>query len=296
MVVATRRSALALAQTHATIAALGARHPTVTFTELLVTTTGDRIQDRSLAAIGGKGLFIKEIEQALLDGTARLAIHSAKDVPADTAPGLVLAAYPRREDPRDAWISRTGKGFMDLPSGSRVGTSSLRRARQLGAARPDLAIVPLRGNVDTRLGRCERGEVDALVLACAGLDRLGLSGRVVERIDPELCLPAVGQGALALETRADDGEARALVAVLDDPDTATAVAAERGVMRAVEGSCQVPLAAFAERRGETLLLRAFLSDLEARWTRRRAVSVAWPGDAAAAEAVGRALGAELRFG
>jgi hydroxymethylbilane synthase len=294
--VATRRSALALAQSRATIAALRALHPQVAFPELHVTTTGDRIQDRSLAAIGGKGLFIKEIEQALLDGQARLAIHSAKDVPAATAEGLVLAAFPRREDARDAWISRSGAGLRDLPAGSRVGTSSLRRARQLAVVRPDLEIVPLRGNVDTRLGKCASGEVDAIVLACAGLHRLGLAERVTERLEPELCLPAVGQGALALETRGDDARARALVAALNDPDTALAVAAERGVMIAVEGSCQIPLAAHATRAGDAMVLRGFLADPDGAWSRRREVTTPWPSDAAAAEAVGRALGAELRAG
>jgi hydroxymethylbilane synthase len=294
IIVATRRSALALAQSRATIAELGALHPAVTFSELHVTTTGDRVQDRSLAAIGGKGLFIKEIEQALLDGTARLAIHSAKDVPAETAPGLHIAAYPHREDPRDAWISRTGVGLREIPAGSRVGTSSLRRARQLALVRPDLEIVPLRGNVDTRLAKCARGEVDAILLACAGLARLGLADRIVERVDPDVCLPAVGQGSLALEIRRDDDEAQALVGALDDSDTALAVVAERGVMAAVEGSCQIPLAAYAERVGSELVIRGFLADPAGAWCRRRTAVHPWPADPAAAEAIGRALGAELR--
>ncbi len=294
--VATRGSPLALAQSRAIIAELGARHPSVTFTELCVTTTGDRIQDRSLAAIGGKGLFVKEIEQALLDGVARLAVHSAKDVPFELAAGLTLGAYPRREDPRDAWVSRTGVRFRELPAGGRVGTSSLRRARQLAIVRPDLEIVPLRGNVDTRLAKCARGEVDAIVLACAGLRRLGLEDRVVERLDPELCLPAVGQGALALEARTSDEEALALVAAIADPDTVIAVTAERGVMAAVGGSCQVPLAAYAVREGDALSLRGFLADPEGRGFRRRTVRGPWPSEVAAAEALGRALGAALLAG
>jgi len=294
--VATRGSALALVQARAVVAALGARHPTVSFTELCLTTTGDRIQDRALAAIGGKGLFVKEIEQALLDGIARLAVHSAKDVPFELAPGLTLGAYPRREDPRDAWVSRDGARLHELPAGRRVGTSSLRRARQLAIVRPDLEFVPLRGNVDTRLAKCARGDVDAIVLACAGLRRLGLEERVVERLDPELCLPAIGQGALALEVRSSDEEALALVAAIGDPDTAVAVTAERGVMAAVGGSCQVPLAAYAERDGDALSLRGFLADPEGRKVRRRALRGPWPSDVAAAEALGRALGAALLAG
>ncbi len=294
--VATRGSPLALAQARALIAELGARHPTVTFTELCVTTTGDRIQDRSLATIGGKGLFVKEIEQALLDGAARLAVHSAKDVPSELAAGLTLGAYPRREDPRDAWVSRTGARLGELPAGGRVGTSSPRRARQLALARPDLEIVPLRGNVDTRLAKCARGEVDAIVLACAGLRRLGLEDRVVERLDPELCLPAIGQGALALEARTGDEEVLALVAAIADPDTVMAVTAERGVMAAVGGSCQVPLAAYAVRDGDALSLRGFLADPEGGGFRRRTVRSPWPNEVAAAEALGRALGAALLAG
>ncbi len=293
VVVATRRSPLALAQTRAVVAELAARHPAVTFTELGVTTTGDRVQDRALAEIGGKGLFVKEIEQALLDGAARLAVHSAKDVPSELAPGLTIAAYARRADPRDAWVSRTGVGLRDLRGGSRVGTASLRRARQLALVRPDLEFVPLRGNVETRLAKCARGEVDAVVLAAAGLHRLGLGGRVVERLDPELCLPAVGQGALALEVRASDEEARALVAAVADPETLIAVTAERGVMAAAGGSCQVPLAAHAVRDGADLLLRGFLADPEGRWSRRRTARGPWPSEVAAADALGRALGAAL---
>lgn len=292
--VATRGSTLALAQTRATVTALRRGSPGVAFAELSITTTGDRIQDRALAAIGGKGLFLKELEEALLDGRARMAVHSAKDVPGELAAGLVLAAFPRREVPLDALISRSGAGLLELPVGARLGTSSLRRAQQLSAVRPDLEIVPLRGNVDTRLAKCARGEVDAIVIACAGLQRLGLQDRVTERLAPELCLPAVGQGALALEIRSDDALALQVAKTLDHADTALAVAAERGVMCAVEGSCQVPLAAYAERVGERLRLRGFLADPAGAWARRRELVAPWPHARAEAEALGRELGAALR--
>jgi hydroxymethylbilane synthase len=244
--VATRGSDLALAQARWVAGrietALGVR------TELvIVTTSGDRLQHVKLADVGGKGLFVKEIEEALLEGRADVAIHSAKDLPAALAPGLVLAAFPERADPRDALVARVpGASVASLPQGARVGTGSARRCAQLLALRPDLVIVPLRGNVPTRLRRLETEELDAVVLACAGLDRLGLGARIAERIPVGLLLPALGQGTLALEARAGEALARDLAA-LDDPLAALTLAAERAFLVRLQGDCNVPLAGLAER-------------------------------------------------
>jgi hydroxymethylbilane synthase len=204
----------------------------------IVKTTGDKITDVPLAKVGTKGLFTKEIEEALLDGRADLAVHSLKDLPTELPEGLVLAAVPEREDPRDAVV---GKKLADLPLGARVGTSSLRRAAQLRQLRPDLQVESVRGNLDTRLRKLDEGQYDAILLAAAGLKRLGWGDRIAEILAPEQMCPAVGQGALAIETRAGfDG-----VAMLDHPDTHTAVLAERGVLRALGGGCQVPIGAYA---------------------------------------------------
>lgn len=260
--IATRGSDLALTQTRHVArrlsTALGVE------TELVVLrTTGDRIQDRSLSKIGGKGLFVKEIEEALLDGRADVAVHSAKDVPAKIAPGCVIAAHPEREDPRDALCCRVrGRGLADLPEGARVGTGSTRRAALLRAHRPDLEIVPLRGNVPTRLARLEGDELDAIVLAAAGLDRLGLGDAIDERIPPEVMLPAVGQGVLALETRAGDAwESR--IATVEPEEVAAVSRAERAFQSTLGGDCSVPLAGFAERDGRGgLRFRGLVSSLD----------------------------------
>jgi len=243
--IATRGSELALAQARAIAARLA--HELGRASELVVvTTSGDRIQDRPLAAIGGKGLFVKEIEEALLEGRADLAVHSAKDLPARTPAGLALVAFPEREDPRDALVARVrGHTLATLPPGARIGTGSVRRAAQLAARRPDLVIVPLRGNVPTRLRKLESEGLDAVVLACAGLARLGLADRIDERIPTEVLLPAVAQGTLALEARAGDALAREL-ARLDDPRAARSAAAERAFLLRLDGDCNVPLAAHAE--------------------------------------------------
>jgi hydroxymethylbilane synthase len=243
--IATRGSALALAQARmigaAAEAALGRAYELV-----VLQTTGDRIQDRALAAIGGKGLFVKEIQEALLDGRADLAVHSAKDLPAKTPERLAFVAFPRRADPRDALVAREpGLRVGLLPRAARIGTGSVRRTSQLRARRPDLSLVPLRGNVDTRLRKLEELALHGVILACAGLDRLGLSDRIHERIEAEDVLPAVGQGTLALEARADD-ELAAELRVLDDPATRACLLAERGFQAGLEGDCAVPIAAFAE--------------------------------------------------
>jgi hydroxymethylbilane synthase len=294
LIVATRKSALALTQSRQFIAELQARHPGLEIEELHVTTTGDRVQDRALSEVGGKGLFIKEIEEALLDRRADLAVHSMKDVPAELAPELAIACVPPREDPRDVVVTRSGCLFHELPAGAKIGTSSLRRRVQLAASRPDLEIVPLRGNVDTRLRRVGEGAVDAVVLAAAGLRRLGLAERASELLDPAECLPAIGQGALAIEIRAEDRALVELLAPLSDPETAIAVAAERGVMLAVEGSCQIPVAAHATREDGRLSLRAMLAEPDGSRLRRQALSTAWPADEAEAHRLGVELGTELR--
>lgn len=294
--VATRKSALALAQANAWMRSFTER--TGVETEAVhVVTTGDRIQDRALNEIGGKGLFIKEIEEALLEGRADCAVHSLKDVPAEVAPGLVLGCIPEREDARDVIVTRTGVAFDELPSGAKVGTSSLRRVTQLKRRRPDLEYVALRGNVDTRLRKCEQGEVDAVVLACAGLRRLGLGARYTHALAPDLCLPAVGQGALAVEHRLDDERLRALLAPLTDLETAICVYAERGLLHAVEGSCQLPVAGYAVREGGQLWLRGMLAEPDGSNLRFRDSRGSWPTEddpTQAAFEAGKALGRALK--
>lgn len=293
--VATRRSALALAQAGAWMRDFEQRCSVQTET-VEVVTTGDRIQDRALNEVGGKGLFIKEIEEALLAGRADCAVHSLKDVPAEIAPGLRLGCIPRREDPRDVIVTRTGCHFSELPAGARVGTSSLRRVTQLRRLRPDLEFIPIRGNVDTRLAKCQQGIVDAVVLACAGMKRLGLGERYTHAFEPEDCLPAVGQGALVVELRDDDSALLGLLQSLDDAESAIAVSAERGLLVAVQGNCQLPVAGHALRRGEELWLRGMLADPDGANLRFRELSAPWPaGDQALPVAVelGARVGRDL---
>lgn len=257
--IATRASALAVAQSKLVAEALE-RALGVAAELVLVRTTGDRIQDAPLAALGGKGLFVKELEEALLGRRADLAVHSLKDLPAALAPGTRLAAFPERADPRDALVAaRRGASLAGLPRGARVGTGSLRRRAQLLAARADLAIVPLRGNVDTRLRKLESEGLDAVVLACAGLERLGLGSRIDERIDPRQMLPAVGQGVLALQTREGDAVAASLAA-LDHGPTRAAALAERAFLVRLAGDCNVPLAAHARLEGDAVVLEGLLAD------------------------------------
>jgi hydroxymethylbilane synthase len=290
---ATRRSALALAQCRAFVARLKAAHPDLELVEEQVVTTGDRIQDRPLSEVGGKGLFVKEIEEALLERRADLAVHSIKDVPGVLPPGLFIACIPAREDPRDVLVAPKYGTLSALPKGAKVGTSSLRRAVSLRAARPDLEIVPMRGNVDTRLRKVDAGECDAIVLARAGLVRLGLEARATDVLAPEISLPAVGQGALGIECREDDESTRGVLAALHDAATSRCVAAERGVMVALEGDCKTPLGAFGERDGDDLRLRAFICDPDGANLRRTEERTPWPATDDAARAFGLETGGRL---
>jgi len=253
LVIATRKSPLALWQASFVARALESFGRKVELLPLV--TQGDRILDAPLSRVGGKGLFVKEIEEALLGGRADLAVHSLKDVPTKLPDGLVLGAILAREDPRDALCAPAHRTLESLPAGARVGTSSLRRRAQLLALRPDLRVVEIRGNVGTRMSKLE-GEVDAVILAAAGLRRLGLEDRITEVIAPEALLPAVGQGALAVEIREGDDETAALVRRLEHADTRDAVRAERALLARLEGGCQIPLAAHAEVEGDRLRLRA----------------------------------------
>ena len=293
LVYATRRSALALAQCRAFVASLTAALPGLQTRELQVVTTGDRIVDRPLAEIGGKGLFVKEIEEALLERRADFAVHSMKDVPGSLPGGLHIACVPAREDPRDVLVAPRHGTLDALPHGARVGTSSLRRMLALKARRPDLDVIPMRGNVDTRLRKVDLGQCDAIVLALAGLARLGLQARVTQVLEPELSLPAVGQGALGIECRDDDEETRALLSRLHHLETATCVAAERGVLVALGGDCKTPLAAHARRTGEAMHLRAFIAEADGARPRSQESRVPWPVDEAGAREVGLRLGQTL---
>lgn len=257
-------------------------------------TTGDKILDRPLAEIGGKGLFLKEIEERLLDGNAQLAVHSMKDVPPEVHPDLHIGCIPQREDPRDVVITQDGRPFLELKEGARLGTSSLRRAVQLTALRPDLQVVPIRGNVGTRIEKCRRGEVDATVLARAGLNRLGLQDSAAETLSAELCLPAVGQGALAIEIRRSDSALVQLLSVLEDRATSLCAHAERGVMRAVDGDCKTPVAAFATLKEGTLYLRALLAEPDGSQLRRAEITAPSPQDPTEAAALGFSLGQRLK--
>jgi hydroxymethylbilane synthase len=258
--IATRKSQLALWQAEHVAALIRKAHPGITVELLPMSTKGDLIQDRSLAAIGGKGLFIKELEAALEDRRADMAVHSMKDVPGDLPGGLMIAAVLPRADARDALITRGPLRLEDLPRGARLGTSSLRRQAQLLAARPDLRIEALRGNVDTRLRRLDNGELDAIVLACAGLTRLGLESRIAARLDPNVSVPAVGQGVIGIECRTNDLGSRDTLRALNDAATRTAVDAERAFAHRLGGSCQSPIAAYAQVERERLSLVGLVAE------------------------------------
>lgn len=287
--IATRKSPLALWQSEHVAALLRDRHPGLDVILVPMSTRGDEVLDRSLAAIGGKGLFLKELELAMLRGDADCAVHSLKDVPMELDEPFALPAILERADPADAFISNTHASLDDLPEGARVGTSSLRRQAQLRALRPDLRLLDLRGNVNTRLARLDNGDYDAIVLACAGLQRLGLDQRIALRLTPPAWLPAPAQGAVAVECRADAPMLATLFAALDDAPTRRCVEAERAMNRALHGSCHVPVAAYAEWEGDDLRLRGLVGDAgDGRTVRGEAVAPARD-----AEELGRTVAAQL---
>ncbi len=259
IVIATRKSPLALWQAQHVADRIRAQHPALSIELLAMTTEGDRRLGASLAQVGGKGLFVKELEQALKTGHADVAVHSMKDVPMQLATGFTIAAITAREDPRDAFVSDRFKCLEELPAGSRVGTSSLRRESQLRARNPRLEVAPLRGNVQTRLRKLDEGQFDAVILAAAGLKRLGLESRITRLLEPEESLPAAGQGALGVECRAERNDLIALVAGLDDRQTRWCVEAERALSRALAGSCNVPLGAYASWEARHVRLRGLVA-------------------------------------
>lgn len=288
LIIATRESALAVWQAEHIRARLRSRYPATAVELLGVTTQGDRVIDRPLAAIGGKGLFIKELETALREGRADLAVHSLKDVPMDIPDGFTLAAITAREDPRDALVSTRHAALSALPDDAIVGTSSLRREAQLRARYPKLRIEPLRGNVNTRLRKLDEDRYDAIILAAAGLKRLGLGARIRALIDPDDSLPAPGQGALAVECLTERVDLIAALSPLADGATTLATTAERAFSRALGGSCQTPLAAYAEWEEGRLWLRGLLASRDGREVLRGKMESA-VGDLAGAQALGSAL-------
>ncbi|KNC68560.1 hydroxymethylbilane synthase [Pseudoalteromonas ardens] len=260
--IATRKSALALWQAEYVKAELEKFHTDLTVELVPMSTKGDKILDTPLAKIGGKGLFVKELEQAMLEGRADIAVHSMKDVPVDFPDGLELHTICEREDPRDAFVSNRYKALSELPAGAVVGTSSLRRQCQIRAQRPDLVIKDLRGNVNTRLAKLDAGEFDAIILAAAGLIRLEMAERIASFVSVEDSLPANGQGAVGIECRSDDAQVQAWLAPLEHSETRMRVLAERAMNRRLEGGCQVPIGAYAEIDGEQLTLRGLVGAID----------------------------------
>jgi len=260
--IATRKSPLALWQAYFVKDTLERAHQQLKVELVPLSTKGDRILDTPLAKVGGKGLFVKELEVAMLEGRADLAVHSMKDVPMEFPDGLGLSVIAKREDPRDAFVSNQFQNLDDLPDGAIVGTSSLRRQCQIRAHRPDLVIKDLRGNVGSRLGKLDDGNYDAIILASAGLIRLELKDRIASFIEPEMILPAAGQGAVGIECRLDDKVTRDLLGVINDPDTSTRVLAERAMNNHLQGGCQVPIGAFAELKGSNLQVRGLVGSVD----------------------------------
>ena len=290
VVVGTRGSKLALWQTKHVAGLLRAGSPDLEVEVKTIQTRGDVVRDRALSQVGGKGLFVKEIENALLSGEIDLAVHSLKDMPTEQPEGLTLGAILERADPRDALVVRTGQGSLDdLPRGARVGTSSLRRRAQLLAARPDLEVLDLRGNVDTRLRKLREGQYEAVVLAAAGLARLGFEAAASQALPVDVMLPAVGQGALCVEIRAEDGATQALLSMLDHTATRWATMAERALLRRLEGGCQVPIGAYGQEDGGQLVLQGMVAALDG----SRIVRDEIQGPAKEAEALGAALAERL---
>lgn len=289
VVIGTRGSRLALWQAEWVQARLREMAPDLEVSLRRIKTSGDKILDVPLANIGGKGLFIKEIEEALLAGEIDLAVHSMKDVPAVLPERLEIMSVPKREDPRDVLVSRTGATLDDLAMGARVGTSSLRRQAQLHHRRPDLRIEMLRGNLDTRLRKLKEGEYDAIVLAAAGLRRMGWDSEVTEYLLPAVCLPAIGQGALGLEARQDDDFMRGLLSGLEDNSTRVAVTAERAFLARLDGGCQAPIAAYAQVAGDRVTMDALIAAVDGRQVVRDHIE----GSSAGAAVLGRDLAERL---
>jgi hydroxymethylbilane synthase len=284
--IGTRGSALALRQTTWVRERIAQQHPALHIEVVRIKTTGDNITDVPLAQVGGKGLFVKEIEEALLRGEIDLAVHSMKDVPSELPSGLHLGAVTEREDPRDALVSREGRGLRELPAEARIGTASLRRGAQLLGINPRWGIVTLRGNLDTRIRKLKTEDLDAVVVAAAGVRRMGLEGRVTEYLPPEVMLPAVGQGALGIECRKED-VVDELIGFLNHPESALAVEGERAFLRRLEGGCQVPIAAYAQVRGKGIFLRGLVARLDGSYIFRAEIQ----GDDA--ETAGRRLAEDL---
>ncbi len=260
--IATRKSQLALWQAEYVRDMLKLHHPDLSIELVKMSTQGDKILDTPLAKVGGKGLFVKELERSLLDEKTDIAVHSMKDVPVELPQNLHLSVICPREDPRDAFVSSQYKSLEALPEGARLGTSSLRRQCQLAALRPDLKIVDLRGNVNTRLKKLDDGEYDAIILAAAGLKRLKFEDRISEFLATDISLPAIGQGAVGIECRCEDDWVNELLAPLNDPDTATRVAAERAMNLRLQGGCQVPIAGYAELEHGVILLRGLVGQVD----------------------------------
>ncbi len=264
MVLGTRGSQLALWQANWVKKEIEERHGDITVELLKIKTTGDKIQDVPLAKVGGKGLFVKEIEEAILEGRIDIAVHSMKDVPTEFPEGLHISCISRREDPRDVLLTESGKVFSELPEGAKIGTASLRRQAQLLSRRPDLNVVSIRGNLDTRIRKLTELGLDAIILAGAGIRRLGWSGRITEYLDPDICLPAIGQGALGIEARIDDRVTNEVISFLNDEDTSVAVRAERALLKRLEGGCQVPIAAYGVIEGQRLFLTGLVASTDGR--------------------------------
>lgn len=290
LVIASRESALAMWQARHIQSRLQALYPQTQVEILGMTTTGDQILDSPLARIGGKGLFVKELEQALADGRADLAVHSMKDVPMHLPEGFAMAAIGEREDPRDAFVSNDYPNLAALPAGSVVGTSSLRRQSQLQARFPKLRIESLRGNLQTRLRKLDEGQYAAIILAAAGLKRLGLEGRIADLIDTDDSIPAVGQGALGIEINATRTDLIAVLAPLNHAETAACVEAERGMSRALAGSCTVPLGAYAEKLGDEIHIKGFVASVDGSELLRESLT----GGTQDPEALGQELAQRLR--
>ena len=287
--IGTRKSKLALWQANLIALAIKSTYPEIKVELAYIMTKGDKILDSPLSKIGGKGLFTKELESQMLEGNVDLAVHSLKDVPAQLAPEFTIAAITKREIPFDAFVSNKYKSFQELPQGALIGTSSLRRRAQLLAIRPDLKIENLRGNVDTRLKKLDEGKFDAIILAAAGLKRLGHESRITELLSPEIMLPAVGQGAIAVETLTSNREICDILKFLDDPNAHAATDTERAFLRIVEGGCQVPIGVFAKIEDNKITAEAIIASIDGQRIIRDKIS----GDISSAEAIGENLANKL---